>query len=75
MRFGVTPPLSTSRSPYWRVYLYLICFTYAQGTGLPSLSLTLLLVAALLVKRKVSENRKLLLSVLCVVLMSGLRYN
>lgn len=48
--------------------------TYAQGTGLPSLSLTLLLVAALLVKRKVSENRKMLLSVLCVVLMSGLLY-
>ncbi|XP_069509178.1 uncharacterized protein [Ambystoma mexicanum] len=74
-KFTGTPPCSSSNSDSdISTVAEPTGLTYAQGTGLPSLSLTLLLVAALLVKRKLSENRKLLLVSLCVIVGTGLLY-
>ncbi|XP_029448516.1 uncharacterized protein LOC115086154 [Rhinatrema bivittatum] len=47
---------------------------YVSGTGMPSLSLTLLVVTALLLKRKMYQHKRLILILLTTVVLFGLFY-
>nr|XP_033785264.1 uncharacterized protein LOC117353437 isoform X5 [Geotrypetes seraphini] len=47
---------------------------YVSGTGMPSLSLTLLVVTALLLKRKMYQHKRLILILLTTLVLFGLFY-